>query len=76
MHVHLALAGFVFFRRRLQPPSQVVIVLVVLFCLVALGISQLFPERRVLAVGFLLAAIATGLVGGFLRFSRGQTQKQ
>ncbi|GBC80896.1 hypothetical protein HRbin09_02146 [bacterium HR09] len=74
--VLLALEGFIFFRRRSHRPSWVVTVLVVAFCLVSLAISQLFPERRVLAVGFLLAAIATGLVGGFLRFSPGQTQKQ
>lgn len=56
-------------RRRSQPPSLLVTFVVSLLCLGALGVSLVFPERRGLAVGFLVAGMATGVLSGLLRSS-------
>lgn len=62
--------------RRSLAPSLLVVLLVSVFCLFGLGASLFFPHHRGLAVGFLAAVMATGVLGGLWQSSLAQGRKR
>lgn len=61
-------------RWRPAPPPLPTRLLVMVFCLAALAVSQAFPAHRGLSEVFLFLAMTTGVLSGFLRasFRRGE----